>query len=125
MNYFLAVDIGASSGRHILGYVEDGKLELQEVYRFENGIENKDGSLTWNIEALKENVIAGIKECGKLGKKPDFVAIDTWGVDYVLLDKDKKVIDPVFAYRDSRTDGIPEKVDGIISRKDLFSRTGI
>ncbi len=125
MKYYLAIDIGASSGRHILGYVENGKLELKEIYRFENGIENKDGSLTWNIEALKQNVIAGIKECSKLGKKPDFVAIDTWGVDYVLLDKDKKVIEPTFAYRDSRTDGIPEKVDSIISRKDLFARTGI
>ena len=69
MKYYLAVDIGASSGRHILGYVENGKLKLKEVYRFENGIENKDGNLTWNIDALKENVIAGIKECGKLGKK--------------------------------------------------------
>ena len=125
MKYYLAIDIGASSGRHILGYVENGKLKLKEVYRFENGIENKGGNLTWNIDALKENVIAGIKQCGKLGKKPDFVAIDTWGVDYVLLDEDKKVIEPVFAYRDSRTDGIPEKVDEIISRKDLFSRTGI
>ncbi len=125
MKYYLAVDIGASSGRHILGYVENGKLRLEEIYRFENGIVEQNGSLTWDIDTLCENVIAGIKECGKIGKTPEFVAIDTWGVDYVLLDKDENPIKPVYAYRDSRTDGIPETVDEIISRKDLFARTGI
>lgn len=123
--YYLAVDIGASSGRHILGYIENGKLKLKEVYRFENGMSEQNGSLTWDIDALEKSVIAGIKECAKKGVKPDFVAIDTWGVDYVLLDKNKTPIKPVYAYRDSRTNGIPEKVDGIIPRKDLFSRTGI
>ena len=123
--YYLAVDIGASSGRHILGSVKDGKLELEEIYRFENGVKNEDGSLVWDIDALKKSVIAGIKKCGEIGKKPSTVAIDTWGVDYVLLDKGKKVIPPVYAYRDARTNGIPEQVDKIISRKDLFARTGI
>ncbi len=123
--YYLAIDIGASSGRHILGSVENGKLKLEEIYRFENGIKNVGGSLTWDIDALKESVIAGIKKCSEIGKIPQKVAIDTWGVDYVLLDKDKRVIEPVYAYRDSRTDGIPEKVDAVISRKDLFARIGI
>lgn len=123
--YYLAIDIGASSGRHILGSLENGKLCLEEVYRFENGMVNQNGSLIWDIEALTENVIAGIKKCGETGKIPQTVAIDTWGVDYVLLDKDEKVISPVYAYRDSRTDGIPEQIDKIISRKDLFARTGI
>lgn len=123
--YYLAIDIGASSGRHILGSVENGKLKLEEIYRFENGIKNVGGSLTWDIDALKESVIAGIKKCAEIGKIPQTVAIDTWGVDYVLLDKDKRVIEPVYAYRDSRTDGIPEKVDAVISRKDLFARIGI
>ena len=123
--YYLAIDIGASSGRHILGSLQNGKLELEEVYRFENGLKEVDGNLTWDIEALTESVIAGIKKCGDIGKIPDTVAIDTWGVDYVLLDKNKAVLSPVFAYRDPRTDGIPEKVDEIISRKDLFARTGI
>ena len=123
--YYLAVDIGASSGRHILGNVREGKLELEEIYRFENGMKNEDGSLVWDVEELTENVIAGIKKCGEIGKIPSTVAIDTWGVDYVLLDKNKKEITPVFAYRDSRTDGVPEQLDKIISRKDLFARTGI
>lgn len=123
--YYLAVDIGASSGRHILGSVKNGKLELEEIYRFENGMKNAGGSLTWDVEALANNVIEGIKKCKELGKIPSTVAIDTWGVDYVLLDKDENVISPVYAYRDSRTNGIPEQVDKIISRKDLFARTGI
>ena len=88
--YYLAVDIGASSGRHILGCVEDGKLKLEEVYRFENGMAEQNGSLTWDIDALERNVIEGIKKCGEIGKRPDFVAIDTWGVDYVLLDEGKR-----------------------------------
>lgn len=123
--YYLAVDIGASSGRHILGSIENGKLVLEEVYRFENGLKEVSGNLTWDTEELTENVIAGIKKCGEIGKIPGTVAIDTWGVDYVLLDKNKKEITPVFAYRDSRTDGVPEQLDKIISRKDLFARTGI
>ena len=123
--YYLAVDIGASSGRHILGSIENGKLVLEEVYRFENGLKEVGGNLTWDTEELTDNVIAGIKKCGEIGKIPGTVAIDTWGVDYVLLDKNKKEITPVFAYRDSRTDGVPEQIDEIISRKDLFARTGI
>lgn len=122
---YLAIDIGASSGRHILGTLRCGKLKLEEIYRFENEMKEVDGNLTWDIKALTENVIAGIKKCGELGNKPDYVAIDTWGIDYVLLDKNKKELEPVFAYRDPRTDGIPEKVDEIISRKDLYSKTGI
>ena len=123
--YYLAIDIGASSGRHILGSVENGKLHLEEIYRFENAMKNIGGKLTWDIEALKINVVNGIKKCRELGKIPSTVAIDTWGVDYVLLDRNKEVITPVYAYRDSRTDGVPEQVDKIISRKDLFARTGI
>lgn len=123
--YYLAIDIGASSGRHILGNIENGKLHLEEVYRFENGMKNVRGSLIWDIEALTESVIAGIKKCRDIGKIPSTVAIDTWGVDYVLLNRDKEIIAPVYSYRDSRTDGIPEQIDRIISRKDLFARTGI
>lgn len=123
--YYLAVDIGASSGRHILADVSGGKIALKEIYRFENGMESRGGSLCWDVEALTKSVIEGLKKCAEAGKIPATVAIDTWGVDYVLLDKDKKVITPVYAYRDSRTDGIPGQIDEIISRKDLFARTGI
>lgn len=123
--YYLAIDIGASSGRHILGSIENGKLSLEEIYRFDNGIKNENGTLVWDIEYLTNEVINGIAECKRIGKIPSTVAIDTWGVDYVLLDENKKEILPVVAYRDSRTEGVPEKVDKIIPREELFSRTGI
>ncbi len=125
MKYCLAIDMGASSGRHILGYIENGKLKLEEIYRFENGITDIDGTLCWDIEHLFREIKNGLKECKKLGKFPETVAIDTWGVDYVLLDKDKKEILPAVSYRDSRTLGIPEEIDKIIPRKELYERTGI
>ena len=125
MKYCLAIDMGASSGRHILGFMEDGKLKLEEIYRFENGIVDIDGTLCWDIDHLFTEIKNGLKECKKLGKIPETVAIDTWGVDYVLLDKDKKEIMPAVAYRDHRTSGVPEEIDGIIPRNELYERTGI
>ena len=125
MKYCLAIDLGASSGRHILGFMEDGKLKLEEIYRFENGIVDIDGTLCWDIDHLFTEIKNGLKECKKLGKIPETVAIDTWGVDYVLLDKDKKEIMPAVAYRDHRTSGVPEEIDGIIPRNELYERTGI
>ena len=125
MKYCLAIDMGASSGRHILGFIEDGKLKLEEIYRFENGIVDIDGTLCWDIDHLFTEIKNGLKECKELGKIPETVAIDTWGVDYVLLDKDKKEIMPAVSYRDARTLGIPEEIDKIIPRKELYERTGI
>ena len=125
MHYYLAIDIGASSGRHILGCIENGKLSLREIYRFENYITNANGTLSWDIEHLVSSVIEGIKQCKALGVTPATVAIDTWGVDYVLLDSDKKEILPAVSYRDSRTDGIPEEIDKILPREALYARNGI
>ena len=125
MKYCLAIDMGASSGRHILGFIENGKLQLEEIYRFENGIIDIDGNLCWDVEKLFAEIKNGLKECKKRGITPDTVAIDTWGVDYVLLDENKKEIMPVFSYRDPRTLGIPEEIDKIIPRKELYERTGI
>lgn len=125
MAYCLAIDIGASSGRHILGECVNGEIKTTEVYRFDNGFNNVDGCLAWDIDFLTKSVIEGIKKCGELGKFPDSIAIDTWGVDYVLLDKDLKEILPAVAYRDDRTVGIPEEVDKIISPEELYAKTGI
>jgi len=125
MSRYLAIDIGASGGRHILGTMENGVLRLEEIYRFENGMKKHGDSLVWDTESLFAEVKNGIKKCKELDKLPTTVAIDTWGVDYVLLDKDEKEIYPVFAYRDSRTDGIPEEIDSIIPRRELYSLTGI
>ena len=103
MKYALAIDIGASSGRHILGWIEDGKIYTEEIHRFENNIKEVDGFLVWDIENLVNEVKKGIKKCSEIGKIPESVAIDTWGVDYVLLDENKDIISPVYSYRDSRT----------------------
>ena len=123
--YYLSIDIGASSGRHILGHLENGRITLKEIYRFENGAEKKDGKMIWNVEKLFKNIVEGLKECKNLGVIPYSVGIDTWGVDYALLDKDGNLIDEVFSYRDSRTQDVMEKVEQIIPFKELYSITGI
>lgn len=124
MKYYLSVDIGASSGRHILSYVEDGKLKLEEVYRFENGMEEKDGHLVWDYKKLFANIVEGMKECKKLGKIPVSMGIDTWGVDYALIDKNGEVIGDVYAYRDGRTEEPIKEVHSIIPFEKLYERTG-
>ena len=123
--YFLAVDIGASSGRHILGYLKDGKLALEEVYRFPNGMDDKNGVLCWDTERLFGEILAGMKKCRELGKIPVSIGIDTWGVDFVLLDKDDNLIGEAVGYRDSRTEGMDKEVFDIIPEKELYARTGI
>lgn len=125
MESYLAIDIGASGGRHILGTLDEGKLTLTEIYRFENRIDEQNGVLTWDTDRLFAEILNGMKACGGIGHIPRSVAIDTWGVDYVLLDKDGKEILPVHAYRDPRTDATVEKVRAIIPAEELYSRTGI
>ena len=123
--YYLAVDIGASSGRHILGSLKDGKLNLEEIYRFPNGMKDVDGSVCWDVEALFCEIKEGLKRCKEAGKIPSYMGIDTWAVDYVLLDGKDQVLGKTYGYRDSRTTGMDEKVYEIISREELYGRTGI
>ena len=119
----LAIDIGASSGRHILGFLENGKIKTKEIYRFPNGVKNVDGHLTWDISSLLSEVKKGIDIALSLYPVKS-LSIDTWGVDYVLLSGDK-VIEPVFAYRDHRTDEVIDTVHNIMPFKELYKRTGI
>ncbi len=123
--YYLAVDIGASSGRHILAKMKDGKIQLEEVYRFPNGMENKNGTLCWDVERLFTEIVNGLKKCRELNKIPSTMSIDTWAVDYVLLDKNDQILGETAGYRDSRTAGMDEKVYEEISLEDLYARTGI
>ena len=119
----LAIDIGASSGRHILGFLENGKIKTKEVYRFPNGVKNVDGHLTWDISSLLSEVKKGIDVA--LSHYPvKSLSIDTWGVDYVLLNGNE-VIEPVYAYRDHRTDEVIDTVHNIMPFKELYKRTGI
>ncbi|MDE7017491.1 MAG: rhamnulokinase [Lachnospiraceae bacterium] len=123
--YFLAIDIGASSGRHILGSLENGKIVLEEVHRFWNGMDDIDGTLCWDVERLFREIIEGMRKCREIGKIPESVGIDTWGVDYVLLDQEDNMIGQAIGYRDHRTDGMDEEVYKIIKEDDLYARTGI
>ena len=123
--YFLAVDIGASSGRHILGWIEDGRLCLEEVYRFPNGTTLKNGHQCWDHEGLFESIVAGMKKCAEIGKIPSYMGIDTWGVDFLLLDAEGRVIGDAVGYRDSRTVGIDKKVYEFVPEDELYARTGI
>ena len=125
MKYYLAIDIGASSGRHILGHVEDGKLVLEEIHRFDNKQLHRNGHDCWDMDHLWNGIVDGLKICKALDKIPATVGIDTWAVDYVLLDRDGCMIGDAVAYRDSRTDKMDAVVDGIIPPEALYARTGI
>ncbi len=123
--YYLAIDIGASSGRHILAHLENGRMELEEVHRFPNGMTEKDGELVWDVDELFAQIKLGMKKCGELGKIPVSVGVDTWGVDFVLLDGEGNRIGNAVAYRDGRTRGMDEEVYKRIPEDELYARTGI
>ncbi|MBM7540307.1 rhamnulokinase [Amphibacillus cookii] len=121
----LAVDIGASSGRVMAGFINQEKLQLEEVYRFENQMISKDGHLCWDINHLYQSLKTGVKEAVQQQFKPVSLAIDTWAVDFVLLDQDGALLTDVIAYRDHRTDGVMEQVFQQIDPSDIYQRTGI
>ena len=123
MSYYLAIDIGASSGRHIVGWKEDGVLQTKEVYRFPNGVQEQDGHLVWDTQSLFASIVAGIGEAFKLYPEIESLSIDTWGVDYVLLNGDQEIY-PVYAYRDARTEAVIPKVHEKVPFTTLYSHTG-
>lgn len=123
--YYLAIDIGASSGRHILGHVEDGKIILEEVCRFDNKQIRQNGHDCWDMDNLWKGILDGLKACKKLGRIPASIGIDTWAVDYVLLDRDGRQIGDAVSYRDSRTEGMDKLVNKLIPSEFLYIRTGI
>lgn len=123
--YYLAVDIGASGGRHILGHMEQGKMLTEEIYRFSNGIVKKNNRLVWDVDTLFREILIGMKKCVELDKIPESMGIDTWAVDYVFLDGNDKRIGDAVAYRDSRTEGMDKLVEQVIPQTELYKRTGI
>ncbi|MFL0251351.1 rhamnulokinase [Clostridium neuense] len=125
MKYHLAIDIGASSGRHILGYMENGKLKIEEIYRFENSINKIGDEYCWDIKGLFNEVKSGIKRCKEIGKIPTSIGIDTWGVDFVLLDDKDEMLGNAVAYRDDRTEGMMEEALKKIPKDMLYLYTGI
>lgn len=125
ITYYLAVDIGASSGRHILGWMDKGKIRMEEIYRFENKLEKRNGHLCWDLDHLFHEVVEGMRKCKELDRIPASVGIDTWGVDFVLLDANGNVLGNTVAYRDGRTKGMDEEVYKVISESELYGRNGI
>ena len=121
--HYLAIDIGASSGRHIVGWCEDRAIQTEEVYRFPNGVAEQAGHLTWDVDALLFHVKVGIDRA--LEHFPDIVSlsIDTWGCDYVLLRGDEEVWS-CYAYRDGRTEAAIPAVHERIPFEELYARTG-
>lgn len=121
----IAVDIGASSGRLVLGRLLDGSLSLEEIHRFSNGFTERDGSCFWDIDYLFDQIMIGLHKAKAGGIAECTLGIDTWAVDYVLLDRDGNRIQEVYAYRDRRTDHVMEEVAKLISPDTVYAKTGI
>ena len=124
MKKYLAIDIGASSGRHILGWKENGEIRTKEVYRFPNGVTELDGHLTWDVEALERHVKEGIDLALAEAPQIESLSVDTWGVDYVLMNGDSPIL-PCYAYRDGRTEAVIPQVHEKMAFSELYRRTGI
>ncbi|MBR4701301.1 MAG: rhamnulokinase [Oscillospiraceae bacterium] len=123
MKYYLAIDIGASSGRHIVGWREKGQLKTKELYRFANGVQEENGHLVWDLEFLLDQVKSGIDRALEAFPQIESLSIDTWGCDYVLLRGDAEVL-PCYAYRDWRTEAVHEAVHAAVPFSELYRRTG-
>jgi rhamnulokinase len=123
---FLAFDLGASSGRAMLGTITNQRLQLTEIHRFENRMVEIDNHFYWNIFSIFDELKTGLKKCIRdFGVQPDSVAIDTWGVDFAFVDKDGMIASLPFAYRDRRTDNVLEDFYKIIPKEELYLMTGI
>jgi len=123
---YVAVDMGASSGRHVVGRFDGRKLALEEVYRFENGPVEMAGSLYWDFPGQWTQVIEGLRAAGgRFGKEIASIGVDTWGVDFGLLGRGDVLLGNPYHYRDSRTDGMIKKTDSLISREEIFEHTGL
>ena len=126
LDCFLAVDIGATSGREVVCTRKpDGKFEFKEIHRFPNAILNVGGKYYWDIYALYASVIEGLRKCASEGFRPMSIGIDTWGVDFGFAGEDGTILGLPRAYRDPYTAGAPEEFYNIIPKERLYDRTGI
>ena len=125
MRYYLAIDIGASNGRHILGHVENGRMVLEEIHRFDTPKIHRNGHDCWEIGGLWRSVLEGLRACRAADKVPVTVGVDTWGVDFVLLDGEGRLVGDAVSYRDRRTEGVDAAVNELLSPAELYARTGI
>ncbi|GEQ04249.1 rhamnulokinase [Staphylococcus gallinarum] len=125
MNNYIAIDIGASSGRAVASYVDDGKIKIKEINRFANGFTRKNRQNVWDIDYLFEQILMSLNKAKLLGIESCYLSIDTWGVDYIFLDQKGKRLQEVVSYRDSRTNNTMDKVFEKISKEEIYKKTGI
>lgn len=123
--YFLAFDLGATSGRSVLGIFDDAGFEMKELTRFPNAMTELHGRYYWNVFGLYESLKEGLKACTRLGVRPDSIGIDTWGVDFGYIGRDGTLLGMPRAYRDPYTDGAPEAFFNIVPREEVYRLTGI
>ncbi|PRY75085.1 rhamnulokinase [Alkalibacterium olivapovliticus] len=125
MKRYIAVDIGASSGRLVHGFLNEGKLITEEIHRFENGFQKADNHDRWNIDELIREIFVGLEKAKEKGIDEAYLGIDTWAVDYVMIREDgEKVADPV-SYRDKRTNNKIEELTSHLEKEYIYEKTGI
>lgn len=122
---YTAIDVGASSGRIMVGELNEGKLDIQEIHRFANGFSQRDGHCLWDIDHLLKQILQGLQKVKTLGYEHCTVGIDTWAVDYVLLDEKGDRLREAISYRDRRTDRTIDKLEHTLSKAAIYQKTGI
>jgi rhamnulokinase len=122
---YVAIDLGAESGRSILGTLRDGKLSVAELHRFPNEIKHISGHLRWDAEGLLANIKEGLRGAARSTIRPESVAVDTWGVDFGFLRSDGTLLESPCSYRDSRTNGMMERFFTLVPRQRVYELTGI
>jgi len=125
MPHYLAIDLGAESGRVMLGHLDAGRLALQELHRFPNQPVHLPFGRYWDAFRLHHEMVEGLAIAGRRGLRVDGIGVDTWGVDYGLIGADGALVDCPRCYRDDRTNGIPEQLFQVVPRAEVFARTGI
>ena len=124
-SHYLAFDLGASSGRALLGTLKDGKMRMDEVHRFDTPVVERDDHLYWDIELLWEELCAGLAKALEVAPDIKSLSVDSWAVDYVRLNRDGKPLGNPFAYRDERLDGVMESAWSTVPPSEIYGITGI
>ena len=123
---YIAVDLGAESGRVMIGSVSSDKIILEEIHRFGNGLIEEEGALKWDFDKLMAEIKTGISKAAKAaGAQVWGIGVDSWGVDFGLLDADGKLIENPYHYRDSQTEGMQEKAYEMMPKRDIYENSGI
>src|SRR5271169_6089825 len=123
--YYLAVDLGAESGRVMLGTLEEGRVSLEEIHRFPNRVLTVEGHLHWDLEQLEKEIFSGLEKAALRQVPISGISADSWGVDYVLLDAKGKALGQPYCYRDARTADSPARLFKKLPFAEIYQETGI